>query len=91
MILDLVDQERFRGQRLGFPEQCDREIADADVPGQPPPLDVVERPDGLAQRDPRVGPVDQEQIGLGPQPAQALVERALQGRPLASAPDRSWW
>ncbi len=43
----------------------------------PRPLDLVQGAECLEQRDRRVGPVEQEQIGLGAKPAQALVDRAL--------------
>jgi hypothetical protein len=79
MHLDLVADQRLVGERDGFLHQGDGEVRHSDVARQPHALDLAQRAERLAQRNPRVRPMQQQQIDVcEPQPAQTLLGSALE-------------
>ncbi len=78
MVFDLIAQQIGAVPFDRFLQQCDGEVADADVARLALGLDLGQRLQAVAERDLGVGPVDQQQIDMiGPQLFQAFIDRAL--------------
>jgi hypothetical protein len=78
MEFDLIADQRLRAGRDRLFDQSHGKIRNADVPRQTDFLDIRQRTQGLLQRHPRIGPMQQQQIDLGKmQLAQAFSGGAL--------------
>ena len=64
MILRLQYDQRLGAEFDRLVEQRDVEIGDADMARQPLPLGLGQRRHGLAQRNVRIGPMDQQEIDV---------------------------
>jgi hypothetical protein len=79
MIFDLIAQQIDLQLLDRFAQQRHREVADPDIPCPTGRPHRFQRPQGLGQRNARIGPMDQQQIDIiRAQPAQAVGGRSRQ-------------
>ena len=65
MALDLIADQLIACQPSRLRNQRNRKVRHTDVARQPLFLDLTERPDRVRQGNPRIGPMQQEQIDFG--------------------------
>ena len=79
MHLDLIADQRLVRKLHGLFDQRDGEVRYADVAGKSRALDLAEGAERVAQRDLRVGPMQQKQVDVRePQSLQTCLRRALE-------------